>query len=140
MKKLLIFLVAFTSVHSFSQTKDEIAIRKVMNDQVIAWNNGNVEEFMKGYWNNDSVIFMGKEGPNYGYTTTLKNYKKGYPDTVAMGKLSFTFDLMKKLSADYYFIVGKFYLKRSIGDAKGVFTLLLRKINGEWKIVVDHTS
>ena len=61
MKKLLIFLVAFTSVHSFSQTKDEIAIRKVMNDQVIAWNNGNVEEFMKGYWNNDSVIFMGKD-------------------------------------------------------------------------------
>ena len=140
MKQYLSIAFLIFCFHSFAQTKDEVAIKKVMNDQVIAWNKGNVEEFMKGYWNNDSIIFMGKDGPNYGYTTTLNNYKKGYPDTAAMGKLSLTFDLMKKLSADYYFIVGKYYLKRSIGDAKGVFTLLLRKINGEWKIVVDHTS
>ena len=140
MKFCFSFLMTIISIQSFAQSKDETAIKKLMNDQVIAWNNGNIDEFMKGYWNSDSMVFMGSNGPNYGYTKTLDNYKKNYSDTVKMGKLNFTFDAMQKIASDYYFIIGKYYLKRTIGDAKGVFTLLLKKINGEWKIIVDHTS
>ena len=140
MKYFLLIAFSFITISSFAQTKDETSIKKVLSDQIIAWNKGNVDDFMKGYWNNDSMIFMGASGPNYGYQKTLNNYKKNYPDTTAMGKLSFEFNVIKKLSPDYYFIIGKYFLKRTIGDAKGVFTLLFRKINGEWKIIVDHTS
>lgn len=104
------------------------------------WNNGNLEAFMKGYWQNDSLLFIGKNGPKYGYTTTLENYKKGYPDTARMGKFTSTILCIKKLSREYYFVVGKWYLKRTVGDVSGHYTLLIKKINGEWVIVADHSS
>jgi hypothetical protein len=95
---------------------------------------------MKGYWNNDSMLFLGKSGPKYGYQTTLENYKKNYPDTTAMGKLRFDILQVKRLSALHYFVVGKFYLQRTIGDLEGHFTLLFKKLNGKWVIVADHSS
>jgi ketosteroid isomerase-like protein len=95
---------------------------------------------MLGYWENDSLMFMGKNGPTYGYNTTLVNYKKNYPDTAHMGQLAFTITRMQALNTDHYFIIGQFHLKRTVGDASGNFTLVFRKIKGVWKIISDHTS
>src|SRR5258705_9012772 len=96
MKKILLLLAIFCSNTIFAQSKpvhpaivDESAIRKVLNDQVIAWNNGDIEKFMQGYWKNDSLMFISAKGIKWGWQTTLDNYKKGYPDTITMGKLSF---------------------------------------------------
>lgn len=141
MKHFFAFLFfSFFSFIVLAQSKDEQAIRKILNDQTKEWNNGNLEKFMSGYWQSDSLVFIGKNGPVYGYTNALNNYKKGYPDTAAMGKLHFEIVSIKKLSGDYYFVIGKWFLKRSAGDIKGVYTLLFRKIKGEWKITVDHSS
>ncbi len=142
-KKLPLIFILFFSLFftfSFAQSKNEIAIRKVLQTQEDAWNAGNIENFMQGYWKNDSLMFIGKSGITYGWKKTLENYKKGYPDTAAIGKLTFTILQINPLSANYYFIVGKFHLERTIGNLEGYFTLLFKKINGEWKIVVDHTS
>ena len=57
-----------------------------------------------------------------------------------MGKLSFDIIMVKKLSNEYYYVVGKWMLKRSIGDLSGHYDLLIRRIRGEWKIVSDHSS
>jgi ketosteroid isomerase-like protein len=135
---LLAFLVATFPV--FAQSKDEMAVRNLMAKQSKAWNEGNIDAFMNGYWKNDSLMFVGKSGVTYGYDATLKNYKKGYPDKAAMGELTFTLIKVKKLSKNYQFVVGKWYLKRSIGDVSGHFNLLFQKISGEWVIVVDHSS
>lgn len=124
----------------FAQSSDENSIRSVLNKQVVAWNSGNVDNFMQGYWNNDSLMFIGKSGVTYGWQKTLDNYKKGYPDTAAMGKLTFDLLEFKPLSLEYYFVVGKWHLQRSIGDVGGCFTLLFRKVKGEWFIVADHSS
>jgi ketosteroid isomerase-like protein len=130
-------LVGFTSI---AQSRDETAIRQVLDEQTKAWNRGDIDGFMKGYWENDSLMFIGKSGITYGWTNTLNNYKKGYPDTAAMGKLSFNILVVKQLSADYYHVVGKWFLKRSIGDVGGHYTLLFRRINGKWVIIADHSS
>jgi ketosteroid isomerase-like protein len=140
MKQILFAALCFISLSTLAQNKNETAILKMLQAQETAWNNGNLETFMKGYWQNDSLLFIGKNGPKYGFNTTLENYKKGYPDTARMGKFSSTILSMKKLSKEYYFIVGKWYLKRTVGDVSGHYTLLIRKINGEWVIVADHSS
>ncbi|MFY7963310.1 MAG: YybH family protein [Chitinophagaceae bacterium] len=140
MKKVLFIFLVLGTTFSFAQSKNETAILKMLQAQEVAWNNGNLEEFMQGYWKNDSLLFIGKNGPKYGYATTLANYKKGYPDTAHMGKFTSTILSIKKLSKKYYFVVGKWYLKRSVGDVSGHYTLLVRKINGEWVIVTDHSS
>jgi len=139
MKIILSILLLCLSVLCLAQNNDITAIKKILTDQTIQWNKGNLDQFMIGYWENDSLQFIGKTGPVYGYNNALNNYKKGYPDTAAMGKLSFDIISVKELS-NYYFVTGKWFLKRKAGDLKGVYTLLFRKINGEWKIIADHSS
>ncbi len=124
----------------FTQSKNELAIRGVLLVQTAAWNRGDVEDFMKGYWENDSLTFIGKSGITYGWVNALKNYKKGYPDTVAMGKLDFNIITVKRLSSKYYQVVGKWHLQRSIGDLNGHYTLLFKKIKRHWLIIADHSS
>ena len=141
MRILISFLLVFLLIQpSRAQSADEQTIRKVLGDQTIAWNNGNIEEFMKGYWNNDSLMFIGKSGVTYGYQNTLMNYKKHYNGADAMGTLSFELIKVQRLSPEYYFIVGKWHLKRKIGDVAGHYNLLFRKIDGAWVIVADHSS
>jgi len=86
------------------------------------------------------LMFIGKSGITYGWQKTMENYKKRYPDTAAMGKLNFEYIEMKQLSENYFFVVGKWHLTRTIGNLNGAFTLLLRKINNTWVIVKDHSS
>jgi hypothetical protein len=141
MKYILIlsFLSLFIS-SSFAQSKTEQKIINILKTQDAEWNKGNIDGFMQTYWNSDSLMFIGKSGVTYGWKNTLNNYKKGYPDTSAMGKLDFTLIDIKKLSRKYYHVVGKWHLTRSIGNLQGHFTLLLKKIKGKWLIIADHSS
>ena len=123
-----------------AQDRDERAILNILENQTAAWNRGDTEGFMKGYYENDSLMFIGKSGVTYGWKNTLANYRKGYPDTASMGKLSFNILQVKRLSKDYFFVVGQWNLKRTVGDIGGHYTLLFRKIKGKWVIIADHSS
>lgn len=139
MKRIL--LVIFWCYCVVANARDDKArIVAVLSSQSEAWNRGSIEDYMQGYWNNDSLVFVGKSGPTYGYRRTLENYKKSYSDTTKMGKLYFDILQVKALSKECYFVLGKWSLKRTIGDVGGCFTLIFRKIKGEWLIVADHSS
>jgi len=140
MRKPLLFLLLLLGLQSVAQSGDEQAIRQLLDTQTAAWNRGDIDSFMNGYWENDSLMFIGKTGVTYGWTNTLNNYKKGYPDKAAMGQLTFTLIQVKKLSKEFYHVTGKWFLKRTIGDVGGHYTLLFRKINRRWVIISDHSS
>ena len=125
---------------SFAQSKDELEVKRILSNDVTAWNGGNIEQFMQAYWQSDSLKFIGKSGITYGWNATLKSYIKSYPDTAAMGKLTFDLIEVKQLSPLYIFVIGKWQLARTAGDLSGLFTLLFQKINGQWVIIVDHSS
>ena len=69
---LLIFILVISTI---AQSTDEQSIRTILAQQTLAWNNGNQEAFMKGYWQSDSLMFIGKSGITYGWQKTLDNYK-----------------------------------------------------------------
>ncbi|GAB4486743.1 MAG: nuclear transport factor 2 family protein [Saprospiraceae bacterium] len=143
MKKILtLALLLYTYFFTYAQTKtdDETAIRRVIADQEAAWNRGDLEAFMEGYWKSDSLTFIGSRGVTYGWQATLDSYKKGYPDAEAMGKLTFTILQLEILSAQSAYVIGKWKLARSKDEPGGHFTLLWKKIAGKWVIVADHTS
>ncbi len=140
MRIIFLLSICFLSLSAIAQNKEERAILNAIDLQKNAWNKGNLNLFMQTYWKNDSLMFIGKSGVTYGWENTLANYQKGYPDTAAMGKLDFNILHVKKLSALYYSVVGKWYLTRSIGNVGGHFTLLFKKINNKWLIVSDHSS
>ena len=140
MKKIVLLLGLSFSLVALAQPGDAVSIRKVLDEQIKEWNKGNIEGFMQGYWRNDSLMFIGKSGINWGWQKTLDNYRKNYPDTIAMGKLSYDLILVKELSPEYYYVVGKWMLTRSIGNLGGHYNLLFRKLNGQWLIIADHSS
>ncbi len=140
MKKYLLVIFIILPFCSNAQSKAEKAIQKVLAAQTAAWNNGDIDTFMQGYWKNDSLMFIGKSGITYGWQKTLDNYKKSYPDAQAMGKLEFTILQIKSLSKQYYSVAGKWHLERQIGNLQGYFTLIFKKIKGKWLIISDHSS
>lgn len=123
-----------------AQSKNEKEIMTVLATQTSAWNKGDIEGFMETYWKNDSLKFIGKNSVTYGWQNTLERYKKSYAGKEAMGILNFNILYCQKLSRKYYNVVGKWHLKRQIGDLQGHFTLILKKINGRWMIIQDHSS
>ncbi len=137
---LIVITCLFLALSAMAQSKDEQQIRTILKAQESAWNKGDLRSFMNGYWESDSMLFMGKKGPTYGYTATLQNYLKGYPDTAHMGHFTSTIISVKKLSAEYYMVVGKWNLQRSVGDVGGYYSLLFHRIKNQWVIVMDHTS
>jgi len=140
LKKLPFLLLVLFTQNAFTQSKDEQAILKLLSAQISSWNKGDVNQFMQGYWKNDSLMFVGKDGVTYGYNQTLAKYKKNYPDKANMGELKFTLLFVKPLNHQYYSVVGKWELIRTVGNVSGHYTLLFKKINGQWKIILDHSS
>ena len=147
MKKAFIQFT-FTLIFSLScgyfanaQSHNDIeAVKQALFTQQDAWNQGNIDAFMEGYWKSEQLQFIGASGPTYGWQTTLENYKKRYPDQAAMGQLEFEILNVDIRSKKVISLLGKYSLKRENDSPSGYFLLLWKKIKGKWLIVADHTS
>lgn len=118
-----------------------LAIEQVLTDQVEAWNRGDLEAFMEGYWRSPDLLFTSSGVVRRGWQTTIERYRATYgeaPET--MGHLVFSNLSVSPLGDDAAWALGKWELHRSEGDLGGVFTLVFRRIDGRWVIVHDHTS
>ena len=140
MRTVLLLPLVFLSARILAQDTDEKTVIGILESQTICWNRGDLECFMEGYWKSDSLMFIGKSGINYGWEATLENYRKGYPDREAMGKLTFDLKSVRTIGGETIFVVGQWHLQRSIGDLQGHFSLIWEKHEGKWVIVADHSS
>ena len=86
---VILFFTSSVFAQVALDSKAEKALSEIMKAQEFYWNKGDIEGFMEGYWNNAELVFVGKNGPPYGYQNTVENYKKGYPDKASMGQLHF---------------------------------------------------
>lgn len=122
------------------EAKTIAAIRALMDAQVAAWNRGDIEGFMEGYWRSPDTIFVSGDSVTRGWQTVLDRYKKGYDTREKMGTLSFTEIEIKPIDNDLAVVIGRWQLART-GDApRGRFTLIFRRFKEGWRIVHDHTS
>jgi ketosteroid isomerase-like protein len=143
MKYSLSLLLSLLSLAGWAQQSPQEQITQTLEAQTQAWNRGDLNSFMQGYWQSDSLLFIGKSGLTYGWQQTLDNYKKNYPDARAMGQLSFSEINVRPLpGGEAYFVVGRWHLKRnkSAGDLGGYFSLLWEEKDGQWVVVADHSS
>ncbi|CAM1333505.1 Nuclear transport factor 2 family protein [Tenacibaculum aestuariivivum] len=147
MIKILIYIV-FISIIFISCKSEPLSIKimeqvekgeilSVMKAQEKAWSNHNLENYMNGYWKNDSLKFYGSSGITYGWDKTLANYKKAYPTKDYSGKLNFKVVDISKVTEKSYFVMGEYYLTRKVGNTNGVFMIIFKKIKGTWKIIAD---
>ena len=132
-------LIALVAPVSMSQSDAKGSIRKVMSDQAAAWNRGDIESFMQGYWNSDKLTFVSDQVTR-GWQPTLDRYKKTYGTREKMGTLTFSDLEINVLSKDAATVLGSWSLARANDNPHGKFTLIFRKFKDGWKIVHDHTS
>lgn len=143
MKKhvLILPLLLFFGLAAAQQTsKDTEAIRKVLQDQLEAWNRYDLEGFMQGYWKSDSLKFYGSSGVTYGWQNTLERYKKHYPSREHTGTLRFVLHEITPIEKNSYYVMGEYHLDRAVGNANGIFMIIFRRIDGQWRIVADTSS
>jgi uncharacterized protein (TIGR02246 family) len=122
------------------QQTDREAIRAVLGAQQSAWNRGDVDAFLVGYWHSPELTFSGSSGVARGWDAVLARYKKNYPDRAAMGQLDFSELEFRFLGPDAAFVLGRWHLKREKDEVGGVFTLVWQRFPDGWKIIHDHTS
>jgi hypothetical protein len=138
MMALKMIIISICLISEPPDPAEKIILDK-LSDQTKCWNQGDLDCFMEGYWMSDSLMFIGSK-VTYGWQQTLDNYKFRYPDAASRGVLDFEILSTTRISAEVYFVIGKYHLTRTIGNASGIFTLVWRKINEDWFIVADHTS
>jgi ketosteroid isomerase-like protein len=119
---------------------DRKAIGAVLEAQQSAWNRGDVDAFLVGYWHSKELTFSGSGGVARGWDGVLARYKKNYPDRAAMGQLAFSDLEFRFLGPDAALVLGRWHLKREKDDVGGVFSLVWQRFPDGWKIVHDHTS
>jgi len=138
MSRLICVLVALPLLAAAPEQQ----IRQVLDDQVAAWNRGDIPAFMDGYDKSESTTFISATVTK-GHAQVLANYLKRYPTREKMGVLKFTDLEIKLLGADYASVIGRFHLDRSTeagGEASGIFTLVFHRTAQGWKVILDHTS
>jgi ketosteroid isomerase-like protein len=144
---LALILLLALGVRTGRQTKaaegrggDQAEITGVLNAQQAAWNRGDVDVFLRGYWHSPELTFSGSNGISRGWEGVMVRYKKNYPDRAAMGQLDFSGLEFRFLGPDAALVLGRWHLKRDKGDIGGVFSLVWQRFPGGWNIVHDHTS
>lgn len=140
---LLIFFAFAVNIDGQSESqkgKISAQIEKVMNDQSAAWNRGDIDGFMKGYWQSEKLLFISGDNVTRGWQPTLLRYKKNYDSRAKMGVLTFSDLEITVLSTDAAVVLGSWALVREKDNPKGKFTLTFRKFKEGWRIVMDHTS
>lgn len=115
-------------------------IRKVMEAQTIAWNKGDIEGFMIGYWKSPQMTFVSGDNVTKGWQETTDRYKKNYDTREKMGVLTFTDLEIEVLSKDSAKVLGRWKVAHEPKDSQGRFTLIFRKLKAGWRIIHDHTS
>lgn len=147
MKKTLLAMIMVLGAFSFAFAQSEkqkmnisTEIRKVMDEQVAAWNRGDIDGFMKGYWNSPNMTFVSGNNVTKGWQPTLERYKKSYDTRAKMGVLSFTDLEITVTGKESAVMLGRFTLVREMDKPTGLFTLNFKKFKDGWKIILDHTS
>lgn len=141
MKYFVFFIILVVFSCQSENDRDEIEkIRKVIDEQSVAWNNGDLAGYMSGYFQSDSLRFASGGNVSYGWETTLGRYQNGYPDKATMGELIFSNIDIQLISQNSAMVFGKWELDRENDHPWGLFTLIFSKTDNGWRIIHDHTS
>ena len=124
-----------------ARADDAADIKQVLDEQVAAWNKGDLVGFMKGYWNSKELTFVSGKDVTRGWQETLDRYKKRYQsDGKEMGKLAFSDVEVRELAPGVALVTGKWELTLTKETVGGRYSLIFKKLADGWRIVHDHTS
>lgn len=126
--------------YNMQNTEEIQAIKQMLRAQQDYWNNGDIDGFMKSYWNSQELIFTSlNHKPTYGWNNTLERYKESYPTKESMGELKFKIINLEIISKNTAVLKGEWELIRKKDHPLGIFWIELRKFEEDWLITKDST-
>lgn len=125
---------------AIAEVRAKEAITTLMDSQTKAWNAGDLEGFMAGYWKSPKMTFVSGDNVARGWQAALDRYKRNYDSKAKMGTLTFSDLEIRLISRNYATVLGSWSLAREKDNPKGKFTLIFRKFRDGWKIIHDHSS
>ena len=139
---LLVISIGCTTA-SNATTGDPVAeVHGVWKKQVDAWNRGDLEGFMEGYWKSPDLVFFTNNAETRGWQQTLDNYRKAYQSgDRRMGTLDFPQLEFKQLGPTAVLARGRWRLKMPDGkELTGMTSVTFQKLPEGWRIIHDHSS
>ena len=119
----------------------ESEVRQVLDAQAEAWNRGDLDAFMAGYWASPDLTFFSGPDRTSGWQATLDRYRKRYQaEGKEMGRLTFADVKVDALGSEYALVRGRWRLELSKDKPGGLFTLVFQRLPEGWRIIHDHTS
>ena len=137
---LFFLLTASLFSQELYQDPVKMEISEVLNIQKEAWNNYDIETFMETYWKSEDLKFYGSSGVVKGWQGTLERYQKSYPTEEHFGSLDFVINDISQINEDAYYVLGEYYLTRTVGDTNGIFMLVVKRFEDGWKIIADTSA
>lgn len=131
----------FSALNLTDLDADKKLIQRVLTRQAEAWNQGDLERFMKTYWKSPQLTFSGGGKTTRGWDATLKRYQQNYAPPKAMGQLKFDELEITLLETKTAMVLGNWHLDLPDKTQRsGNFSLVLHKIDEQWTIIHDHSS
>jgi uncharacterized protein (TIGR02246 family) len=116
------------------------AVESMLRVQEDAWNRGDLNAFMEHYWKSDALTASSGGKTTRGWDETLNHYRERYPTREKMGRLSLSELEITPLGNSAALVLGRWMIERESEPLSGNFSLVVRKLDGRWLIVHDHTS
>ena len=139
-KILLLLTLLFSGVVALAGDDDKAQIKAMLNAQTAAWNQADVDGYMDGYWRSEKLRFGSGDTVVYGWQATRDRYAERYDTPEKMGKLWMSDQVIEIFSDTDAMVFGRWHLQRTDEELGGLYTLHLKKIDGRWLIVSDHSS
>lgn len=117
----------------------EEIIVATLSAQVAAWNEGNLQAFMETYWKDADLKFVSGTAITKGWSPTMKRYRERYADPSGLGQLAMEKTDVEMVTDDVAIVTGRFNHVKNETSSSGVFTLVMKRVAGVWRIVHDHT-
>jgi ketosteroid isomerase-like protein len=140
---LLVLTAACAAPPQAQQPPDVSAdVTAVWTAQVQAWNRGDLDGFMAGYWNSPDLVFFSNGSETRGWQATLERYRARYQaEGKQMGALDFPELNILTLGGDAALARGRWRLKMPDGtESTGMTSVIFRRFPEGWRIVHDHSS
>ncbi len=116
-------------------------VQAILEASADAWNRGDLEGFVSDYADDSTTTFVSGGRVRYGFDWIRGNYAPRFQPGALRDSLRFENVDARALGREYLLATARFVLFRADSvTASGPFTLVLRRIGGQWKIVHDHTA
>ncbi|MDX5421417.1 MAG: nuclear transport factor 2 family protein [Hymenobacteraceae bacterium] len=116
-------------------------VRRALEGQIEAWNKGDLETAMTFYWNSPEMLWVSKNGVEYGYQEVLEMFRQDFTDSSNMGVYSYEPLHIEQISDETVYFVFRWKIeldgKRLMG---GVSSQLWKKLDGRWVATSEHAS